>query len=400
MPFIERLNLTGAYRYSDYSSENNLTGIDGGDFGVSTFAVGATWEPTDELRVRGQFQRAIRAPNVLELFNPQNSGLTNLTDPCSGSMPTATAAQCANTGLSAAQFGLLPPDSGQLNTLTGGNPDLTPEESDTFTIGAIWQPNQIEGFTLSADYFNITVENAISTIPTVTTLTQCLETGAEEFCSLIQRGPDGTLTFVPRDQAFITATAQNIAEFATTGIDFQILYNHDLNSFGDLAFNYNSTYLLSLSQTTLPGTPSFDCVGFFAADCGNPNFAYRHNFSATWNTPWKFRGTALWRFFSGVNQVGNVDNGFDGTGNVTSLVQSGGNAIDERIDSTGYLDLAGFYDFNDELTLRMGVNNVLDSNPPIVTTFGTTGVNVEANTVAGVFDAGGRFLFAGATFKF
>ena len=399
-PFIERFNVTGAYRYSDYSSEDNLTGIDGGNFGVSTFAVGATWEPTSDLRIRGQFQRAIRAPNVLELFSPQNTGLTNLSDPCSGSMPTATAAQCANTGLSAAQFGLIPPDSGQLNTLTGGNPNLTPEVSDTFTIGAVWQPSQVEGLTVSADYFDITVENAIGTIPTATTLNQCLETGAVEFCSLIQRGPDGTLTTVPSDLAFISAASTNIAEFATTGIDLQIQYNHDLNSFGDLSFNYNSTILTDLSTITIPGTPSFDCVGFFADSCGNPNFAYRHNLGATWNTPWKFRGTALWRFFSGVNQVGNVDNGFDGTGNVTSLVQSGGNAIDERIDSTSYLDLAGFYDVNDELTLRMGVNNVLDSNPPIVTTFGTTGVNVEANTVAGVFDAGGRFLFAGATFNF
>jgi len=380
VPGFEQLNFTGAYRISDYGSRNNLNNTSGGNFNVDTFALGLTWVPVEDLRLRGQFQRAIRAPNVLELFDPQNSGLTNLSDPCSGPTPTATAQECANTGLSAALFGLLPPDSGQLNTLTGGNPDLTPESSDTFTLGAVYRPSALPGLTLSADYFDITISDAIAGIPTSTTLNQCLTTGAAEFCSLIQRGPDGTLTFFPREQAFIQATTQNIAEFATTGIDFQVQYTQEIGALGDLSLNYNSTWLHSLESTTLPGTPSFDCVGFFAESCGNPNFEYRHNLGLTWQTPGKFRATGLWRYFSGVDQAGTINNGFDDDGSITSLVEDGGSAIDEAIAATGYIDLALFYDVNDATTLRVGANNVLDNDPPIVTTFGTTGVNVEANT--------------------
>ncbi|MEP3653659.1 MAG: TonB-dependent receptor [Litorimonas sp.] len=403
---IEQFNLNGAIRYSDYASQNNIDNTRGEDFSATTYAVGASWVPVDDLRIRAQYQRAIRAPNILNLFSPQNSGLTNLTDPCAGATPgnvggaPVTAAQCANTGLPANLFGLVAPDSGQLNTLTGGNPGLTPETADTYTLGVVYQPSAVSGLTLSADYFDITVSDAISTIPTATTLNQCLLTGATEFCSLIQRGPDGSLTFFPRDQAFITATAQNIAEFATSGIDFQVLYGFDIGSFGELSFNYNSTYVISQEQTNLPGTPSFDCVGFFAGSCGNPNFEYRHNMVTTWQSPWKVRASAVWRYSSGVDQVGSIDNGFGEDGTVRSLVDDGGNAIDESIDATGYLDLAAFYDVNDSVTLRVGANNVLDNDPPIVTTFGTTGVNVEANTVAGVYDAGGRFLFAGVNMKF
>jgi len=404
-PGIEQFNLNGAYRWSEYSSRNNLLDTTGGEFETNTYAVGASWVPWDDLRIRAQYQRAVRAPNILELFDPQNTGLTNLTDPCAGfagsaTPPSATAAQCANTGLPAALLGFVPPDSGQLNTLTGGNPNLTPEESDTFTLGFVYQPSQIDGLTLSLDYFDITLDNAVSTIPTATTLSQCLATGAQEFCSLIQRGPDGSLTFFPREQAFITATDQNVAEFATSGIDFQVLYNRDIGKFGDVSLNYNSTWLDSLEQTTLPGTPSFNCVGFFAADCTNPNFEYRHNASLSWQTPWKLRTTGVWRYTSSVDQVGSVDNGFGGTGNVTSLIDEGGVEIDDAIEATNYFDVAAFYDIFDNVTLRAGVNNVLDKNPPIVTTFGTTGVTVEANTVAGVFDAGGRFVFFGANVRF
>lgn len=397
---IEQFNLTAALRYSDFSSRNNLTDTKGEDQTNTTYALGASWVPVDDIRIRAQYQRASRAPNVLELFQQQNSGLTNLTDPCSGSAPTATAAQCANTGLNQSLFGLVPPDSGQLNTLTGGNPSLSPETSDTYTIGVVYQPSQIDGLTVSLDYFDITLKDQVNTIPTSTTLSQCLTTGDPSFCNLIQRGPDGSLTFFPRELAFIAATQQNIAEFATTGLDMQVVYNHDLGSYGDVSFNYNATYLMSLDQINLPGTPSYDCVGFYNADCGSPNFEYRHNFQATWQTPWNVRATALWRYFSAVDQLGTANNGPGQDGSLISLVDDGGRAIDEKIDATGYLDLAAFYDITDDVTLRAGVNNVLDNDPPIVTTFGTTGVTVEANTVAGVYDAGGRFLFVGANMRF
>lgn len=406
MPGIEQLNVTTAYRYSDYESENNLNNTTGGEFDVTTYALGLAWVPFEDLRVRMQFQRAARAPNINELFAPQNSGLASLTDPCAGTSPTASQAQCANTGLSASLYGGVPPDSGQLNTLTGGNPDLTPEESDTKTIGFVYQPNFIENLSISVDYFDISLENAVSTIPASTTLNQCLSTGAQEFCSLIQRGPDGSLTFFPREQAFITTTNVNIAEFATTGVDLQVMYSFDIEDWGDVTFNYNSTYLRSVDSTSLPGTPSFDCVGYYGSSCGNPNPQYRHNFVTTWNTPFDVTASLVWRFYGENELVSSINNGFtaqDPTqdGSIVTVKSQGGNIAD-TLPGVSHLDLTLFYQATDTISLRAGINNLLDKDPPIVTTFGSPGVgtNVEANTIAGVYDAGGRFIFFGATLNF
>ncbi|MGB3456444.1 MAG: TonB-dependent receptor [Litorimonas sp.] len=406
MTGIEQLNLNAAIRYSDYSSQNNLDNTTGGNFDATTYALGVSWVPTDDLRFRGQYQRAIRAPNVNELFTPQNTNLTNLSDPCSGfpgsdTPPTATPEQCANTGLNPAQFGFVPPDSGQLNTLTGGNPNLSPEISDTFTLGAIYQPSQVPGLLLSVDYYDITIEDAIGTIPTATTLNQCLTTGDAGFCDLIQRGPDGSLTFFPRELSFITATSQNVASLGTTGIDFQAQYRTDIGDFGDLTFDYNSTWQLSQENIDIPGGGEYDCVGFYASSCGFPVYDYRHNFVTSWATPIEgVRASVIWRYLSAVDQVGTVNNGIGQDGSITSLVEDGGDSIDERLSSRSYFDFATQWQVNDTLNLRAGVNNVFDKNPPIVINVLGPAVDNEANTVRGQYDTAGRFLFVGATMNF
>ena len=398
---IERLDLTTAYRFSDYESTNNLNATQGGDLDTDTYALGLAWVPFEDLRVRAQFQRAVRAPNINELFLPQNSSLTSLTDPCAGTTPSATQAQCANTGLSAALYGSVPPDSGQLNILTGGNPNLEPEKSDTVTIGVVYQPSQIDGLMVSLDYFDIVVEDAIGNVPAATTLEQCLEAGTDAFCSLIQRGPDGSLTFFPREEAFIATAAANIAEFGTTGVDAQVQYTLDMSDWGEVNFNYNATFLTSFDTTTLPGTASFDCAGWYGQSCGNPNPEYRHNLVTTWVSPYDFTASLVWRFYGESELVGSVDNGFIADG-ATGGITKADPGIATDLNSISYLDLTMFYDLTENVTLRAGVNNLLDRDPPVVTTFGTpgTGTNVEANTIAGVFDAGGRFMFMGVRATF
>ena len=400
---IDQLNMSLAYRHSEYSSKNNLLNIEGEDLSTDTYAFGMSYVPFDDLRIRAQLQRAVRAPNVLELFSPQNSNLTSLSDPCTGTSPSASQAACANTGLPSNLYGSVPPDSGQLNIRVGGNPELEPEVSDTFTLGAVYQPSFVENLTLSIDYFDIVVEDAIGTIPTSTTLNQCLTTGNAAFCDNITRGPDGSLTFFPREQAFIQAGNVNVAEFGTTGFDLQANYKMSIEDYGDLSFNYNSTYLLGLEFVDLPGAAKYNCVGFYAEACGNPNAKYRHNAVISWETPMDIRASLVWRYISDVEQVGAVSNGFVSEGAIGAIQTTtdlGNRSIDEEIEAVHYFDLTVFYDMTDSITFRAGVNNILDEDPPVVTTFGVSGVNVEANTVAGVYDAAGRFIFVGATMSF
>ena len=404
--FAEELTFTGAYRRSEYSSTDILNSVDGGDFGTNTFALGLSWTPVDDIRFRAQYQRAIRAPNVGELFLPQNTNLSSLSDPCSGfandpdpnNRPTATAAACANTGVTAAQFGTIAPDSGQLNVLIGGDPNLQPEVSDTFTLGVVVQPEAIPGLSVSVDYYNIDIADVIGTIPASFTLQRCLDTGDTEFCNLIQRGPDGSLTFTPRDQANIDAASRNIASLSTSGIDLQINYGFALgDDWGNLDLTYTTTYQIDNEQTPLPGAGTFDCVGFYDQGCTNPSFEYRHIMTANWTTPWDVTVSANWRHFGSLDRVSAIDTD---TGVITTFEEAGTPDFG-RIGTQNYFDLTAFWDVTENLQLRAGVRNLFDNDPPIVPTFGPSPtVNVEANTIAGTFEAGGRFIFFGANVSF
>ncbi|PHR60605.1 MAG: hypothetical protein COA47_07545 [Robiginitomaculum sp.] len=393
--FIQDLSFTGAFRYSEYGSTDIRNGVTGGDFNASTYAAGLSWTPNDEIRIRGQYQRAIRAPNIGELFLPTNGNLTTLNDPCAGNAPTATAAQCANSGLNPVLFGLVPPDSGQLNILVGGNIGLTPEVADTFTIGAIITPSQVPGLTISVDYFNIALSNVISNIPPSFSLNTCLQTGDPQFCSLINRGSDGSLTQLPRTDNHIVATSLNIAAADTTGVDGHVTYSYDFGKWGSFNWDYNASYYFESSTLPVPGQGQFDCAGFYNAACGNPTSKYSHVFSTTYQTNYDVQLSAVWRYKSGVKRI----NSIDGT---TGAITLDTNAIPAEIPAYSYFDVAAFWDVLPNVRFRVGINNVLDKDPPLVPAFafvGPTG-NSSGNTYPGNYDVTGRFIFTGLNVTF
>ena len=405
-PFAEELVINGAFRYSDYSTDGN--GVQN-SFSTETFAAGAAWSPVPDARLRFQFQRAVRAPNVFDLFTGQNTGLFNGSDPCSnlasnGFAPTATVDQCANTGLSAAAFGTIGDNpAGQLNLVTGGNPFLTPESADTYTIGLVVQPRYIEGLTFSIDYYDISIADAIGTIPAQTSLTQCLNTGEPLFCDNVVRDIDGSLFSTPvppAGSAFqfagVQATNVNVANISTRGLDINASYSFDLSNFGrgdagSLLFNYASTILLEQSFVPVPGvTAALDCVGLYRGNCGGPNPEYVHRFLTTWSSPFNVDVTATWRYLSGST----LDTASTG-GNLSAggTFAPSGNILDDRLDSANYLDLAVQYFLNENVTMRAGVNNLLGRDPELSTFAGTAPGN--GDTFPQFYDPAGRFLFFG-----
>jgi len=398
-PFFEELGINGAYRYSNYTTDGN--GVQN-DFDTHTFSAGITWAPVADVRFRGQFQRAVRAPNVIELFTGQNTGLFNSTagpnglfDPCAragATPPAATAAQCAFTGVSASQFASGIPDNtaGQLNSVNGGNPLLSPEKSDTYTAGVVWTPSFLPGFNLAVDYFDITVNEAISTIPPQTALDNCIQTGDPSFCDLIVRDGFGSLflsNFLPNgDFAGVFATNVNIASLGTRGLDFAAGYGMDLadlglGDLGSMNWNLNATYLFENSFQALPGAAITECAGFYAGGCQNTGVGavpeYRHRLLTTWQTPWNIDVTATWRYYSTVNNINGAS----------------GNILDDSLDSANYLDLAAQFYVRENVTLRTGVQNVFGRDPELQTPIGTAPGN--GNTLPGYYDPAGRYIFFG-----
>jgi outer membrane receptor protein involved in Fe transport len=359
---MQELTLRGQYRYSDYEGTGNNT-IN--PFETDTWGVSLAWAPIEELRLRAGFQRAVRAPNVIELYTGQNTNLPNLSpagtnangvqlfDPCATDAPIATLATCQNTGVTADQYGtILDVISGQTQSLTGGNPLLRPEEADTTTIGFVWTPSFIDGLSVSIDYFTIIVNDAIASgIPAQTTLDNCLATGDPAFCDLIQRSSVGSLAAGTFGVGF-QQTNLNIADLETTGVDFQGLYAFDI---GSHAFNidYAATILDQLDTVPFPGADPIKCAGFFGNACSGdpekgPSPDYRHRAVLTWRSPWSVDVATTWRYF----------------GETTN--DNSNETLETTLSSINYVDLsASWYLMDDSITIRGSVLNVFGEDPPI-----------------------------------
>jgi len=390
-PGFEELTFSGQYRYSDYDAAGNNTT---NSFSTDAFGLALTWAPVEDLTIRGQFQRAVRAPNVIELYTGQNTGLPNLNsatnsngdqifDPCATAFPTASQAACANTGVTAAQYGNVPDViSGQTQSLTGGNPQLAPEESDTWTVGGVFTPSFVPGLTVSVDYFNITVEGFIQGgIAAQTTLDQCLATGDPTFCSLINRATNGSLIAGIPGVGF-QQTNLNIAELETAGFDIQVNYSTDIGSLGGLRFDYAGTYLDKFDFASFPGDTPIECAGFLNNGCVSPvNPQYRHRALLTWETPLDVEASVTWRHFSGTENDAVAANP----------------EIDDDLQAVNYIDLSFFYEITDDIRLRAGVLNVTNTQPPVSTSSGPPLGN--GNTFPTIYDTA-RTVFGGVNFRF
>ena len=389
-PMIQELGLTAGYRYSDYTTTGN--GVSN-TFDADTYFAGLSWAPNDEVRFRVNQSVAIRAPNVFDLYVGINTGLVELSpvngdgDQCSGPNPVATQAQCANTGLSAAQYGSVDPSAaGQFNLITGGNPNLVAERGETTTFGVVITPSMIEDLTIAIDYFDIEVTDAIGSVPAQTSYDRCLTTGDPAFCANIRRDTAGTLHLLNEAPggglAGISTQNVNVATDATEGVDVNITYSLDMSDMGSLNFDYAATFLDTNYTIAIPGDDKVECTGAYAGPCGLPAPEYNHRFLATWVTPYDLTVSATWRHIGETDLYGLTDpQGY----------------LEDSMEERNYLDLAATYDYSENVQVRFGANNLLGDDAPVTTSSGTgTGNN---NTYPGLFDVS-TYLFAGVTVKF
>jgi outer membrane receptor protein involved in Fe transport len=368
--FADSVNMNFGYRYSDYDTDQQ----------TDTFKVAGDWAFNDSFRIRASFQRAVRAGNVQELFRPETFNLFDMDeDPCAnepGESPTASFEECARTGVTTGQYGniALSP-AGQYNFIQGGNTSLIPETSDTTSFGFIWTPSFAEGLIVSADYYNIEIEDAISSISPSFILDECLATGDAVFCDAITRGPQTGTLWLTNDN--IRSTDVNIGLLKREGVDLQATYGFDIGNGGAIDLNLIGTYAIASEEIPTPGAATIKCVGFWDADtCLGPNPEWGHSFRATWVTPWDANLTAYWRYVSAVDDTGvNV----------------------AHFDSHNWLDLAGTWQATEILMLRAGVNNVFDEEPPLSADVGTGKGN--GNTFPGTYNALGRYWFMGLSIR-
>ena len=359
IPVMDNLSFDAGYRYADYSTGQT----------TDTYKVGAFFRASDDIAVRGSFQSAIRHANLAELYTAQGDSLTDLDDDPCGLNMTATQAQCANTGLSAALYGTdLKSPADQYNIRYGGNPMTAPEEAESITAGVVLTPRAIDGLTLTLDYFDISLQEGIGSIPASTTLDKCLQTGNAVFCNNINRhSQTGSLWLTG---GFINTLTTNISEETVTGIDIIFDYNFD-TPMGPLQVQGVTTNVLEASFIELPGEPTTECNGYWGAACGkNPQPEWSGNYKATLYTEYDVRVALAMRYLGETEDLG-------------------GNGI--NFDRELYWDLTAEWSASENYSATVGVSNLFDTDPQVSSDAGTAPGN--GNTFPAFFDALGRYVF-------
>ncbi len=388
LPFAHELTLNGGLRYSAYRNAQQSTGLKS-KYNVWTYKGEATWAPAKDARFRFSYNRAIRAPNIAELFGSRSIGNVSAQDPCSGTSPSASVDICRLTGVTQAQYGnIVECPSDTCSAQYGGNAALKPEKADTYTAGLVLTPRMVQHLTLTVDYYRIKVKDYISSVDPSLAISQCVAASDPFYCGLFTRDPRSGALF--GSNGYIVSTTYNTGSLKTSGIDLTADYTLGIGSLGKLNLNMVGTRLISQESEPLKGLGSYDCKGLYGYTCGQPNPKWRHVMRTTWSMPQGASVSLSWRHIDQVKLSSLSDNTFlAGTPSV----------INRKISAYNYIDLAGTVAVGEGLQLRAGVNNVFDKDPPaiasgILSSFG------NGNTYPGVYDVLGRTLFVGATVNF
>jgi iron complex outermembrane receptor protein len=395
LPLIKNLTANGGYRSSDY----DLDGVGR----VDTYLYGLDWRVNESVAFRGQFQRAIRAPNIGDLYGGLQLNFQTLTDPCSsrntGSRTAAVQALCVASGVPAASVftaGVQPDNI--IPTRSGGNVNLQEETSDTTTLGVVFSPTFLDQLVVTLDYFDIKLDGAVAQLGggAQNTLNLCYLTVQDinsDFCQAVHRNPASGSITVPYSLDVLQA---NIGRLATIGYDLGARYGWDFG-FGmeggsRLDINTQWTYTDKFTITPMQAVPANKnrCVGAYGSTCGEPIPQYKGVTRFTWTTgP---LGVSLrHRFIDSVTTDRIV---LPKTSHV-GTVPAASTLTNPSFDAMNYIDLSATFDIGEKTEIYAGVNNVLDEDPPIVAGFGGYG-----NTFPATYDYAGMTVFMGVNVSF
>ena len=417
-PFFESLTLEAGVRYSDYTID--APGSPGYD--TWTYKAGGSWEPGYGLKLRGNYSRAVRAPNIGELFIPLSVGLTNLgIDPCAGAAPngdTNLRAVCLAQGAPAGTIGSITnPTAGQANINAGGNVNLQPEKADTYTLGVVFQPDFFRGFNVSVDYYNILITDTIGSPSPGDLINACFgnltaASATDPSCTVIRRNPTtGGLDGSPATTPGLFAQADNLGRLFTDGIDVIANYRRSLGSDIDLSLSFIGNWTHSTKFQASPTSLNRECAGFYSINCApapavsgfaaNGSVQPKYQFSQrTTLSVGDVDLSLLWRWLDKVRYEpqqfqDELDAALANPGDCPDPAGAdpGGCVVDPAFRSIGarsYFDLSARFRASDAFTFTFTVQNLLDKDPPLVgNTVGTTSFN-SGNTYPSTYDALGR----------
>lgn len=348
VPFVEEFSVDAAVRYGDYSTIG----------GATAWKVGGSWTPVNDIRFRGTYSRTIRAPNINELFTPLTGSTARPIDPCDANqLGNGTSFRPQNCAADGIPVSFTDPLTARVSGFTGGNPDLIEETAKTYTIGVVIQPSFIPGLTMTADYYNIRIADAIDAVGVQEIINACYDgsTFPNQFCEQISRDDDPNSPTFNGISGFVTSEL-NFAAVETRGIDYEVEYRFELgdvskslDNWGSMMLRFVGTWVDKLDRFEDPVDDSI--VNSQLLEAGQPKHAFNIDARWFWNDL-----TLNWQS----RYVGNVLE-------ITPRVQieNADDFLNAFAGSTWRHDLSGTYRINDRFSVYGGVNNVLDEKPLI-----------------------------------
>ncbi|MGI2124524.1 TonB-dependent receptor domain-containing protein [Shewanella baltica] len=338
LAFAHELSVDGAYRHADYSHSGK----------TEAWKVGLFYAPFEQLSLRGTYGEAVRAPNIAEAFSPRSPGFARVSDPCDADNINDDPDRIANCAALGVPVGFQANDNVSVDIISGGNPDLDPETSTSFTGGIVWEPTFVDKLAFTIDYYDIEIKDAITSIAAQVVADNCVDaTGSPDstFCSQVDRDP------TTHDITLVRSGYLNTSALYTRGIEFQASYGLDLASFnapGELKFNLLANQLLELEQLEFQNRP--DEVNDEKGEVGDPELQFRlsadyrlDDLTVSWSTRY-------------IDRVVTYD-----------VSKNGGSPEDLAPGYIGSMtthDLSATYHLSDNVMINGGIRNLFDSLPP------------------------------------
>lgn len=370
---LQGLALEAAVRFADYSTVGQ----------VSTWSAMMDMDVNEQFKIRAGYSVAIRAPNLDELLAPVSAGFRPVTDPCvaENNPSQATKDLCVQQGVPANIIDTLveSPRSGY-DLISGGNPDLNEETADTLTLGFVWSPSFADGLTMSLDYYEIELEDAIAQVDGQLLLNDCFATMqiGSPSCQSIQRDPNGNISEV-------IAPLLNLAKRNVDGADLSVSYALDTlpnwlslpNNNATMDFQWFSSWQFTNETQVVPSLPAIDCAGKYSGTCSSGPVRPTPGFRSLLRMNWQ---SGPLRLSPELNYIGELELSSD----------SGPNQRGTQSSWT-IVNLSGNWDITDNTGIFFGINNVTDKQPPVWAFQAAGDLNVNVN----LYDPIGRNYFLG-----
>lgn len=380
-PFLRELEVDGAARVSNYNLGTTGT--------VWAYNVSGIYSPIEGLRLRGNYARAVRAPNQVELFSPAGQNFFSITDPCSvqnvSQGSSTRAANCLAAGIPAGTNIIYNQTPGYKS---GGNPNLQAEKSDSYTYGFVLTPRLLPGFSASVDYYNIKVNNAIEFVGPQTVINACydLPTFPNTFCNQFQRagaagGKSGESPYALLNNSLL-ASPLNYAKLTAKGIDTEIAYRHQIGEVGRLDTRFTYTHVINRNNYISATDPNFRSTQLLVL--GDPQDSFNWNTSLTHG---RFTFGYQMRYISKM-----VLNAYADIFSVQGRPPQNTDYADRDFyPAVFYHDVRLGIDVGPKYNFYLGADNVTNKKPPL----GLTGIG----SGSGIYDNRGRFYYAGVQVK-